>query len=128
MLYCWGLLVQRAKVLKYLSSAASLSVRGVEFVTECTKCKRTTLGPSCQNCKKPLLTCTLCRLPVRGAANACLNCGHGGHTDHLRKWFAVWFFKLMLDLKSYQTLKILETRRLCFWMWLPLSGTKLCFN
>ena len=96
MLYCWGLLVQRAKVLKYLSSAASLQVRGVEFVTECTKCKRTTLGPSCQNCKKPLLTCTLCRLPVRGAANACLNCGHGGHTDHLRKWFAVCFFKNLI--------------------------------
>lgn len=126
MLYCWGLLVQRAKVLKYLSSAASLQIRGVEFVTECTRCKRTTLGPSCQNCKKPLLTCTLCRLPVRGAANACLNCGHGGHTDHLRKWFEVNYLIETHHHKTY--FQILETWRLRFWMRMPLFRTKFCSN
>ncbi|XP_055640030.1 GATOR complex protein Wdr59 isoform X2 [Toxorhynchites rutilus septentrionalis] len=85
MLYRWGLLVTRAKVLKYLSVYTDSS-RCVEFVTECPHCCR--IGsPACISCKKPVLYCTLCRLPVRGAANACINCGHGGHTEHMRIWF-----------------------------------------
>lgn len=85
-LYSWGLLNQRALVLKYLSTPPP-STGGVEFITECKRCKRSTRGPCCSNCKKPLLTCTLCRLPVRGAAICCLLCSHGGHTEHLKKWF-----------------------------------------
>ncbi|XP_040165744.1 GATOR complex protein Wdr59 isoform X2 [Anopheles arabiensis] len=85
MLYRWGLLVQRAKVLKYLSSYVD-TPRCVEFVTECLNCCRVG-APACATCKKPVLYCSLCRLPVRGAANACLHCGHGGHTEHMRIWF-----------------------------------------
>ncbi|XP_055599327.1 GATOR complex protein Wdr59-like [Uranotaenia lowii] len=85
MLYRWGLLVTRTKVLKYLSHYVD-TPRCVEFVTECLLCCR--LGaPACSSCRKPVLYCTLCRLPVRGAANACLHCGHGGHTEHMRIWF-----------------------------------------
>lgn len=85
MLYRWGLLVTRTKILKYLSSYVD-PPRCVEFVTECPLCCR--IGsPACSTCKKPVLYCTLCRLPVRGAANACLHCGHGGHTEHMRIWF-----------------------------------------
>ncbi|XP_001870851.2 GATOR complex protein Wdr59 isoform X1 [Culex quinquefasciatus] len=85
MLYRWGLLVTRTKVLKYLSHYVD-PPRCVEFVTECQHCCR--IGsPACSSCRKPVLYCTLCRLPVRGAANACLNCGHGGHTEHMRIWF-----------------------------------------
>lgn len=88
MLYRWGFLVHRAKLLKYLSLSYE-NFRGVEFVTECLVCGKETPGSLCRECHKPLLRCTLCRLPVRGAANACLNCGHGGHTDHMRRWFEV---------------------------------------
>lgn len=79
-LYCFGLLSQRAQVLKYLSIAPAVACNGVEFVTECQSCRKTTRGPFCLHCKKYLLYCSLCQLPVRGAANACLSCGHGGHT------------------------------------------------
>lgn len=88
MLYRWQLLVHRAKLLKYLSTNYD-TFRGVEFVTECLACGKETQASVCRDCHKPLLRCTLCRLPVRGAANACLNCGHGGHTDHMRIWFDV---------------------------------------
>ncbi|CRK93507.1 CLUMA_CG007043, isoform A [Clunio marinus] len=86
-LYCFGLLPQRAQVLKYLSVPPSTFCSGVEYVTECQTCRKTTRGPSCLHCKKYLLYCSLCQLPVRGAANACLSCGHGGHTAHLIDWF-----------------------------------------
>ncbi|KAG4069884.1 hypothetical protein HA402_009591 [Bradysia odoriphaga] len=86
MLYRWGLLVNRTKVLKYLSSSSD-TFRGVEFVTECIKCAKVTQAPTCRDCHKPLLHCSLCRLPVRGSANSCLFCGHGGHLLHMKQWF-----------------------------------------
>jgi hypothetical protein len=82
-LYCFGLLSQRAQVLKYLSIPPAFNgveSNGVEFVTECQSCRKTTRGPSCLHCKTYLFNCSLCQLPVRGSANACLICGHGGHT------------------------------------------------
>lgn len=88
MLYRWGLLVPRAKILKYLSVNVDI-FRDVEFVTECVTCGKVTIAPTCRECHKSLLNCSLCRLPVRGLANACLNCGHGGHSDHMQKWFEV---------------------------------------
>lgn len=91
MLYRWGLLVNRSKILKYLSSNPDVS-RGVEFVTECLSCTKVTPAPLCKDCHKPLLYCSLCRLPVRGSANACLSCGHGGHTNHMKRWFLVSLF------------------------------------
>lgn len=87
MLYCFGLLNERAQVLKYLSVPPVQSFNGVEFVTECQSCRKTTRGPACNHCKKYLMMCALCRLPVKGSSNACLNCGHGGHTIHLLEWF-----------------------------------------
>jgi WD repeat-containing protein 59 len=83
LLYCYELLPQRAQVLKYLSIPPAPFNNGVEFVTECQTCRKTTRGPSCLHCKKYLLYCSLCQLPVRGAANACLACGHAGHTVSL---------------------------------------------
>ena len=88
MLFRWGLLVPRAKILKYLSSTTDV-FRDVEFVTECPICAKITMAPSCKDCHKPLLHCSLCRLPVKGLASACLACGHGGHMDHMQKWFEV---------------------------------------
>ena len=89
MLYRWGLLVKRTKVLKYLSTNTDICRGGVEFVTECVTCTKVTPAPLCKDCHKPSLYCALCRLSVRGSANACLHCGHGGHTEHMRRWFKV---------------------------------------
>lgn len=92
MLFRWNLLVPRAKVLKYLSVNTEV-YRDVEYVTECTSCSRITKAPLCKECRKPLLKCIICRLPVKGLANACLNCGHGGHTlTCMKLWFSVSFF------------------------------------
>lgn len=95
MLYRWNLLLPRAKILKYISVPAD-AYRDVEFVAECSTCLKVTRAPVCKECHSPLLKCSLCRLPVKGLANACLSCGHGGHTDHMKKWFSVssecsWF-------------------------------------
>lgn len=88
MLYRWNLLIIRSKVLKYISVPAE-AYRDVEFVAECTTCMKVTRAPVCKECHNPLLKCSLCRLPVKGLANACLSCGHGGHSDHMKKWFSV---------------------------------------
>lgn len=105
MLYRWGLLVHRSKILKYLSSNSDVS-RGVEFVTECMSCTKVTPAPLCKDCHKPLLYCSLCRLPVRGSANACLSCGHGGHTNHMKRWFLVSLYgTLQLELSKVCTLQ-----------------------
>lgn len=88
MLFRWNLLVARAKILKYLSVNTEI-YRDVEYVTECTSCAHVVKAPLCKECRKPLLKCVLCRLPVKGLANACLNCGHGGHTHHMKIWFSV---------------------------------------
>ena len=34
------------------------------------------------------LVCSLCEQKVRGLATCCPACGHGGHADHIRQWFA----------------------------------------
>lgn len=88
MLFRWNLLVPRAKILKYLSVNTE-KFCDVEYVTECSNCSRVTRAPLCKECRIPLLKCVLCRLPVKGLANACLNCGHGGHTVHMKNWFSV---------------------------------------
>lgn len=129
MLYRWGLLVNRTKVLKYLSSSSE-TFRGVEFVTECIKCAKVTMSPMCKDCHKPLLYCSLCRLPVRGSANSCLFCGHGGHLLHMKQWFEVseldmgcWLWGLSEKPKFFFSFS-LEKRRLCNGLRMFLSEGK----
>lgn len=92
-LYRWQLLVPRTKVIKYLAlpgfvaHASNQPTVGHGFWFECWSCKNKCNPPTCTRCKKQLLKCTLCRLPVKGMANLCVKCGHGGHSDHLKQWF-----------------------------------------
>lgn len=109
MLFRWNLLVPRAKVLKYLSANTDV-YRDVEYVTECTTCARVTRAPLCKECRKALLNCTLCRLPVKGLANACLNCSHGGHTEHMRQWFSVNIFPTTKNYSKIVNSNILHFR------------------
>lgn len=90
LLYRWGLLVTRSKVLKYLLVPPQETGRGMDVVTlnaVCMSCNRSSKGASCTFCQAPLLYCALCQLPVKGAATACMQCGHGGHTLHMKHWF-----------------------------------------
>lgn len=109
MLFRWNLLVARAKILKYLSVNTEI-YRDVEYVTECSSCARVTKAPLCKECRKPLLKCVLCRLPVKGLANACLNCGHGGHTLHMKVWFSVRFHRKK---GTYLAMKLYLNHFLC---------------
>ncbi|XP_030383964.1 GATOR complex protein WDR59 [Scaptodrosophila lebanonensis] len=85
-LFCWQLLSKRALILKHTLYTPP-PAQGVEFVTECTGCAKPKRTPKCEPCKRPVLYCTLCCLPVTGEANACLACGHGGHIQHMLQWF-----------------------------------------
>ncbi|XP_022214670.2 GATOR complex protein Wdr59 [Drosophila obscura] len=85
-LFGWQLLSKRALILKHTQNTPP-PIQGVEFVTECGTCSMPKRTSKCAYCMRPALYCVLCRLPVRGAANACLACGHGGHMDHMMQWF-----------------------------------------
>lgn len=86
-LYRWNLLQQRAQVLKYVSVAPEKH-KGIEFLTECQDCKKDVRGVQCLQCKNYSLHCAICHLAVKGSANFCLSCGHGGHKLHMMEWFS----------------------------------------
>lgn len=119
LLYCYGLLTQRAQVLKYLSIPPTPLQSGVEFVTECQSCRKTTRGPSCLHCKKYLLYCSLCQLPVRGAANACLACGHAGHTVRIINFFLLILSNWLMICKQAHLLEWFAKYDMC-----PTCGCK----
>ncbi|XP_073824961.1 WD repeat domain 59 [Musca autumnalis] len=85
-LYGWQLLTTRSLILKH-TMILKCPRQGVEFVTECSGCNKPKRTPACGPCQRPVLFCALCRMPVKGAANACLSCGHGGHFMHMKQWF-----------------------------------------
>lgn len=105
-LYCYNLLPQRAHVLKFLYIPPAPFGNGVEFSTECQLCHRTNRGAYCLNCKKYLLNCSICLLPVRGASNACLSCGHGGHTVSFKIKYRL--FTSTLNICLFPQLHLLE--------------------
>ncbi|KAI8852977.1 hypothetical protein BC829DRAFT_34571 [Chytridium lagenaria] len=48
-------------------------------------------GVRCKKCNKTpkqRVVCTVCNLPCKNLVTLCVNCGHGGHVDHLAKWFS----------------------------------------
>uniref|UniRef100_A0A0V0G8I0 Putative conserved wd40 repeat-containing protein n=1 Tax=Triatoma dimidiata TaxID=72491 RepID=A0A0V0G8I0_TRIDM len=86
-LHRWHLLDARAQVMKYVPCNSEVH-QGIELEAECPYCKQIISEPYCINCKYPMLLCIVCHTAVRGGANVCLVCGHGGHTRHLLDWFA----------------------------------------
>ena len=93
-LYRWKLIKKRALLLKTIESKELNEDHQsrVSFVNECftQSCKdRNELCSNfiCSRCNRIALICTICRLPVKGATNHCMKCGHGGHTHHMDEWF-----------------------------------------
>ncbi|KAF8783299.1 GATOR complex protein WDR59 like protein [Argiope bruennichi] len=86
-LYRWGLLEQRAQVLKTVSTPAEKH-KGVDFINECHYCHKDVTGAQCQFCKKYSFSCVICCVAVKGCSSFCMVCGHGGHTTHMQKWFS----------------------------------------
>ncbi|KAM7352061.1 WD repeat domain 59 isoform 2-T3 [Cochliomyia hominivorax] len=85
-LYGWQMLTKRAFILKH-TAFNKCPPQGVEFVTECSSCNKTKRTSTCGPCQRHVLFCALCCISVKGAANACLACGHGGHLIHMKQWF-----------------------------------------
>ncbi|XP_072391428.1 GATOR2 complex protein WDR59 isoform X1 [Diabrotica undecimpunctata] len=86
-LHRWQLMYNRIEVLKYMCTSPE-SHKGVEFVSDCKDCLKPARFSNCKSCKKLTLKCTVCHISVRGSANACVLCGHGGHTKCLKWWFS----------------------------------------
>jgi len=89
-LYRWGLLQQRAEVLKTLTLITEnhMIIRaGVDFSIDCRNCHQVVKGPFCQQCKRVASICAICHLPARGLSTFCSACGHGGHSAHMLNWF-----------------------------------------
>ncbi|KAG9301687.1 hypothetical protein G9A89_016758 [Geosiphon pyriformis] len=98
LLYHWGLMEARAELLKFMCFVKSDNIRGtsdhcqtLEIFIHCHGCGAE-LKPDikCGNCqrKMPGIKCSICHRIVKGLMNFCVVCSHGGHTDHLREWFA----------------------------------------
>ncbi|KAJ3027868.1 GATOR complex protein wdr59, partial [Rhizophlyctis rosea] len=96
MLYGWGMLEQRAEVLKFVGGGGggvSAQHSGVDIGIICPTCG-TELAPTrkhhyCWRCdrKRTGIRCTICRLLCKGLTNFCLECGHGGCAGHYWEWF-----------------------------------------
>ncbi|KAF6215398.1 hypothetical protein GE061_010150 [Apolygus lucorum] len=86
-LHHWYLLDARAQVMKYVNCKPEVH-QGLEPVAECSSCKQKTRECHCATCKIPTIFCIICHIPVKGAANSCLVCGHGGHLQHIAEWFS----------------------------------------
>ncbi|XP_071547445.1 GATOR2 complex protein WDR59 isoform X3 [Panulirus ornatus] len=85
-LYRWGLLEQRAMIMKYLQVQPPAH-KGVEFQTDCVHCGQSAKGPQCLYCRRFSFSCSICHVAVKGASNFCVVCGHGGHAYHVLEWF-----------------------------------------
>lgn len=94
-LYRWKLIEKRALLLRTIQSklmSEEESLFHLPFATLCptekcstgTKLSRNVI---CSQCNMYSFLCCLCRAPVKGNANTCLFCGHGGHSVHMQEWF-----------------------------------------
>jgi len=83
-----SLLVRGAFVNQRVARANRTRVRcATGFESVCYKCGALTQGNYCPDCRRSALQCSFCHATVRGLSSFCLECGHGGHVDHLQQWF-----------------------------------------
>ncbi|XP_041375687.1 GATOR complex protein WDR59-like isoform X2 [Gigantopelta aegis] len=86
LLYYWGLPNKSAHILKYTAGAPDPH-KGIDFAVICHRCSHEVRETKCRNCTYTALRCAICHMGVRGSANFCVACGHGGHAKHIRDWF-----------------------------------------
>ncbi|XP_021956861.1 GATOR complex protein WDR59 isoform X2 [Folsomia candida] len=89
-LFRWGLLQQRAEILKNLteiSESNTITRMGVDFSILCRSCGETSKTPYCFHCKRIVSICSICHTPAKGLSTFCPLCGHGGHANHVLSWF-----------------------------------------
>ncbi|CAG8770106.1 372_t:CDS:2, partial [Acaulospora morrowiae] len=99
LLYHWGLYEARAEVLKFMSfvkttvgSPLGEMMQPLEIGVYCYRCgAQIKPNTKCGNCKHLSgigIKCSICHQIVKGLTTFCISCRHGGHTLHIREWFA----------------------------------------
>lgn len=108
LLYRLNLLNQRAMLLKNVGSDSAYSElfatrqatiespdeKLPKLTIQCSNpaCRTKCQSVQCSKCKSFSLSCSICRLPVRGSCSVCLKCQHGGHVNHFSSWFSIYDF------------------------------------
>lgn len=105
LVYRWGLLVKRTELHKHLSrhllrmegsqflpkKDGDIQTPGISFAITCLNCNKEDAvsdgGNICSSCGDYAFRCTICDNAVRGIYTVCHLCGHGGHMNHMLKWF-----------------------------------------
>eukprot|EP00904_Undaria_pinnatifida_P009854 jgi/Undpi1/599/HiC_scaffold_10.g04063.m1 len=63
-------------------------LQNTTIYTRCSECGTAhSSGPRCLKCTEMVSRCAACGVPVRGAYLECPGCHHGGHFDHMMRWF-----------------------------------------
>ncbi|KIY64047.1 hypothetical protein CYLTODRAFT_359035 [Cylindrobasidium torrendii FP15055 ss-10] len=91
-----------AAIRKYctLDEIRDPSLLETTIYTSCGRCRKALMVPLgvslqrpnggywlCQNCKNKPISCSICRLPVRGLLVQCSVCSHGGHQHCYHKFY-----------------------------------------
>lgn len=90
----WQLFPQMVEVLNCHRTTAAAggadaaAGAALSMPARCARCGGACAGAYCGACRAHTACCALCTLPVRGLAWACPRCHHGGHLDHMVRWFA----------------------------------------
>jgi hypothetical protein len=105
LLYAWNLLSLRAELNKYLrrpqeeteidatvegGDGSRDRTPGISVVIACPKCGSEVNQETnfCHKCQDFAFRCSLCDNAVRGLFVVCDYCQHGGHVEHISRWFA----------------------------------------
>ena len=97
LLFAWGLLISRAEILKCVRHPTNRKMDSSSMFDFCFLCKKcgSQLVPSkqrkliCIGCQQLYrgVKCAICQLSVKGLIGFCGKCEHGGHPEHLNRWF-----------------------------------------
>uniref|UniRef100_A0A914Z030 Uncharacterized protein n=1 Tax=Panagrolaimus superbus TaxID=310955 RepID=A0A914Z030_9BILA len=85
----WGMFKKSAEVLKFCPSQQP---DPFSILIACSQCQQVfdsedEIGDTCEKCRQELIICTICDFPCSGLILACPLCSHGGHLEHMKKWF-----------------------------------------
>eukprot|EP01135_Chromosphaera_perkinsii_P004618 Nk52_evm11s292 gene=Nk52_evmTU11s292 len=74
----------------WLPEINAMNQESTTFHTGCDKCLKplNVVGYCCTRCNTFVNGCSVCHQVVRGLYSWCQTCGHGGHVEHMKKWFS----------------------------------------
>jgi hypothetical protein len=98
-LYGWGLLTVRAELIKHIVHQMPTTdfvdeeghrAPGIGLAIRCSKCGGQAKSGTnvCSICRDFAFRCSICDNAVRGLFTVCDKCGHGGHVNHMARWFS----------------------------------------